>query len=247
MMSLSQFNRPLWWLSLPILFVLSAAISPKVNAQPITFQFEGELDYVEGPLASTFSKGERYTGLYSFDPTMLDNYGDTEFSGFARFDQSIKAMSFATNHYSTSATSGFIAHDFEDTLYYSVHFSPLSGIPLNGFIAEAMSLSWNLSSIDSAITPASKPNFDPNLPIYLIDPFETYFDAGGQVVFDPFRGLIGDPDQPLYDQNGSAVPTGQNGQFRLTFSHNGKFLSIAGHLLSIRVVPPQAALPGSLS
>lgn len=233
-------------LSVP-LAVLASISNAQAN---ITFQFEGELTHGDNPLSGTFSSGDKFAGTYTFDETSIDPSFDRD-TQFALFQNSISAMSFATENekYKVSATNGDISQDFQNGLGYSVAISPLSGNSINNFALDTMFLAWTVTSPGSGDggIPITDPGYDPNTPPWVGNPEDDsdYFDADGNLVYrgdvdSPDSGLVGNPDQPLFNEDGNPVPI--DGNFTLRFSDGQSFVDIQGDLSSVTVVPIPTAI-----
>ena len=225
-------------LSVP-LAVLVVSISNAYAS--VTFKFEGVLTHVDTQLSEAFSTGDKFTGTYTFDESSFDPYAED--FGFAHFENSISAMSFATNNYKASAANGDIYHDFEDEAYYFINISPLSGDSIDNYALNNMHLSWVADSgvapgNSTVTTPLAHPLFNPDLPAWVQDFNSDFFDADGNLVYDGMSGRtdleLPDPNQPLFYKDGSPVPT--NGFFSLDFSNGQLVAGMYGNLSSVTVV-----------
>ncbi len=225
-------------LTVPLAVLVVSMSSAQAN---VTFKFEGELTHVDNSLAGTFSTGDKFTGTYTFDETLShpENEQDS-----ASFEDSISAMSFATKNYKASATNGDIHHDFQGGNFYSVSFSPLSGSQIDNFALEGMFLSWTATNFIDPFVPIANPGYVPDFLPWFRDNNDgqiDYFDADGNLVFRGEGGeLIGNPDQPLFFDDGT--PVSPDGQFGLSFSDGQSFVSTQGDLSSVTVVPIPTAI-----
>jgi hypothetical protein len=233
--------KPLGFLAL---FVLSIS---NVQAVPITFQFEGKLTSVTAQLSGTFSTGDTFSGTYTFDSAAPVTATHT-FGAYEEFDNAVSSMSVSGNGYTAFASNGDITHDFEDENFYSVNFHPVSLLTTGNFLSTGMRVNWVttpgiITSPDiDAGGPMEYPRFDPNLPPWEIDSLSFYFDANGNVIYDPFQGVVGNPNQPLFTDTGAPAPTNGN-NFGLSFSVGGAPVgSISGDFTSVTVVPIPATV-----
>jgi hypothetical protein len=125
----------------------------------ITFQFEGELTHVDNPLSGKFSKGEKFTGTYTFSQTTPTS-SEPPVSVFL---DTISEMSFISEDYTASATNGNIIYDIEDEPYYEANAigSSISASPIGDNTLQRLSLGW---APDNLFFPQETPPVDPQFP-----------------------------------------------------------------------------------
>ena len=232
---------------------------PAVRADIITFQFEGELTEVDSSLQEIFSTGEGFTGSYTFDTASASFYFyDVPFGEFSNV---ISAMSFSSGTYNiTTPANGIIRQDFIDEWDYRVDLQAISDFPVNGFVPDAMGLSWTASYIGGAFSfdselfgPMTRPAFDPELPAYLQCYECNFYDADGNLVYglnDDHEYIfdIDDPIQPLFLDSNGDDPVSSNGGFGFSVLDNeGLSLSIFGKLTSVTVASniPSISIPSN--
>ena len=148
---------------------------PAVQADIVTFQFEGELTDVETLLEEGFTVGDSFTGTYSFESDSSEVAGE-EVGGVFLYPNAIFEMSFSSGAFTASATTGDIHEDFEvaadfpngSLFFHMAFFDPILGLPEGDFVADWMSLSWDYwTSVPGAsdLSPNSylltNPGFDP--------------------------------------------------------------------------------------
>ena len=166
-----SFFRYLRTNSLPLVGFLAVFISiSNVQANMVPFQFEGELTEVDKPLLGTFSTGDKFTGSYTFDSTIVGTLeGNT-----VVHENAISAMSFTTGTYTASATNGFIEYfdalgneglDIGNGIFVSSSPSLILGDPVEGNEPTGIIFVWLLSDSAAPLfqgdTPLVKPHFDP--------------------------------------------------------------------------------------
>ena len=213
-----------------------------VGAEPITFRYEGTLTSVDAPLQGTFSAGDSFSGTYTFesDSTFAPdspgvNDPSSQFVTY-EFNNAVSAMSFNSGNYKASATNGDIFQDFDGgdgTSRVGASFDPVSGSPVGDFVLNGMDLGWVLGAFQDLSEILIQPRFDPNLPPFVTDPFASYFDADGNLVYSSMDGLVGNPDQPLFFGDGTpALP--DNGSFAFSFlDAEGNLSLVIGKLNSV--------------
>lgn len=132
------------------LFFVSA-----VRAEMLTYQFEGEISYVDRALEGGFSVGDSFMGTYTIDsdsPLRIWSYIATEpyyedyYVGYR--DNAVSSMSFSSGAVTASASSGEIRIDYTEDFRYEQTVFPIemvSAFPGNSSFI--LSQIW----IDSAI------------------------------------------------------------------------------------------------
>ncbi len=233
--------------------------APAIQADIITFQYEGELTSVDAPLEGTFSVGDSYSGTYTFDSDTPVN------DSFAYFEypNAIIDMSFNSGNFMASANSGDMSENYFDreTSLFSTDFKSISSSSIAGLDLNTMFLSWNApywNAIDgypSIID--SNPSFNPYSPTpwdtlikkaihNLNDPAVldlNYFDVNGNLVYSYETGVIGNPNQLLFRSNGTPVSNG--GLFLRFINTQGQNSRVFGTLNSITRVSniPSISIP----
>lgn len=221
-------------------FVLSMATAWAV---PITFEMGGEITRVDSPLANTFYVGKKFTLTYTFD-SQTPNDG---IYAYFLYQNAISKLTLTSGDYSVFANNGTIELDLWDGASYSAK----STENLNGptiaeqFTPQALYFGWdgfgprhNLIPEIDAGGPPERPGFSPDIsPATCFDC--TYYDADGNVVYDPVNGNPNPLEPPLFYGNGTLVPvTENNGVVRLQFINAaGQTHSIVGRFIFGRVVP----------
>ena len=220
-------------------FFISVSI---VRADIVTFQFEGELTDVDSLLEGNFSVGDSFAGTYTFESNTPDPEGDD--IGFFTYPDAILDMSLSSVAFTVSASSGNLVYDFQDEPEVIVSFNEDFAYSLDDFVPASMSVDWTFSNFglpqgfnyNLINGPVIYPGFDPDLPPFeILDDIE-YYDANGNLIYDPSVGLVGNPDQPLFFNNGTPV-TFRNGRFTFGFLDDGDQQSfLNGQLDSVTVV-----------
>ena len=208
---LFAIKRTRFLMKLMLLTVILVSI-PAIQADIITFQYEGEITSVDTGLEGVFSIGDSFEGTYTFE-------SDTDALGggipFFYYDKAISATSFRSDTFTASGNSGAFVFD-KDHGFYTAYLDFGSVAPEGDFTPLSLSLGWFLlkGSVPNVETRFSKtgmileqPSFDPNMtPIYVTESMATFLDADGNVVYDGYdgsgKGLIEDPHQPLFFTSG---------------------------------------------
>ena len=236
-------KRTCFLMKLLLLTVILVSI-PAIQADIITFQYEGEITSVDTGLEGVFSIGDSFEGTYTFESETdsLDN-SLVFFHGNA-----ISATSLKSDTFTTLGNSGGLDYD-EDFGFYTAYLDFESVIPGGNFRPFSLSLGWRLASgvnniplgesgFSNAGTILVHPSFDPNMtPIYVTDSMETFFDVDGNVVYDGSgEGLVDDPHQPLF-YSGGIIPAGGPGWWDAGFlDAQGQSSYVKGKLISVTVV-----------
>lgn len=210
--------------------------NPAFN-QTITHYYDGTFTEVDAPLKEVFKPGGKFWGSYRFDPDAPVTY--EQFSiGVVSFGNAIKAMSFSSKAYKASASHGSIGYEYEDNDLKQTGFSPVWAAPVGTYQLSSVSFEWVQSGGEIFLEKLSEePLFDPALPPYLVDSYQNYYDADGQLVYDTETGLVGDPNQPLFTELGKRAA---NGQFSLVFYNvNGERAVARGFLNSVSKTKPR--------
>ncbi len=231
--------RTCFLMQLVLLTVFFVSVS-FVRADIVTFQFTGELTGVDTPLEGEFSVGDTYSGTYTFESNTPDPEAD---NGFFSYPDAILDMSLSSGAFTASASGGNLYYDFEDVNDITASFHQDLASSLDAFVPAKMWVGWTYSKFgipqgfNHNLTngPFIYPGFDPDLPPFEVDPESKYFDANGNLVYDPTLGLVGNPDQPLFKINGS--PAIRNGWFSFVFFDDGdQRSSIRGNLNSVTLI-----------
>jgi hypothetical protein len=242
---LFAIKRTRFLMKLMLLTVILVSI-PAIQADIITFQYEGEITSVDTGLEGVFSIGDSFEGTYTFE-------SDTDsFSGRAPvffFENAISATSFTSDTFTASGNSG--AFDFdEDHGFYTAYLGFGSVAPVGDFTPLSLSLGWVLSkvgvpNVETGFSKAGmileQPSFDPNrTPIYVTESMATFLDADGNIVYDGSgKGLIEDPHQPLFftSRGGGGAPAAGPGWWNANFlDAQGQSSRVKGKLNSVTVV-----------
>jgi hypothetical protein len=101
---------------LPIFFVSA----PAIQADIITFRYEGELTHVDAPLEETFSVGNSFSGTYTFDSDTPPVDG----LAYVEYPNAIIDMSFNSGNFMASADNGSMSEDYFDAVssFFTIDF-----------------------------------------------------------------------------------------------------------------------------
>jgi len=137
----TRFLMQLVWLA--VFFVSVSA----VQADLITFQFEGELTSVDTPLEGQFSVGDSFGGTYTFESnpeTVISDYYEGDYDDYFHtdlFPNAIKALDFNSGSYVAVAESGDINNYSDDDISSSdAEFNSVDGSSVGGYIPQNMEL-----------------------------------------------------------------------------------------------------------
>ena len=178
--------------SLALVGILAVFLSiTNVQANMVTFQFEGELTQVDSPLSGTFSTGDKFNGTYTFDSTSVGTIG----VGDKFYENAVSEMTFTTGTYTASAKNGLIDYfdaidpdafeidtplDIGEGIFVNSASSLISGASVNGKDPTRISLNWLLSDgVPSFLTsdhPFVDPYFDPDQQPEAFARFDLLFD-----------------------------------------------------------------------
>ena len=239
--------RTCFLMQLVLLTVFFVSVSV-VRANIVTFQFEGELTTVTTPLEGEFSVGDSFVGTYTFESnTPVDPGADPDIYSFYYLD-AVLDISLNIGTFTASASSGKISYDFEDDSGFFVYSNQVVASSLDNFVPYGMGVGWGFSNFgipqgffadqrfsDRLLNgPLIYPGFDPDLPPIEFASEIPFYDANGNLVYDPYSGFVGNLDQPLFDRNGSRI---RNGWFSFSFLGDGDQRPfIFGILNSVTVV-----------
>ncbi len=238
--------RTCFLMQLVFLTVFFVSVSV-VRADIVTFQFEGELTRVDTPLEEEFSVGDSFVGTYTFE----SNTPYPDDTGYFFYRDAILDMSLSSGAFTASASGGNIYYDFhneEDAT--GVNFNQDLASSLDDFVPALMSVDWKFSNFgfpqgvignipffdNLSNGPLIYPGFDPNLPPFETSPAVEYYDTNGNLIYGPSVGLVGNPDQPLFLDDGTPVTVG-NGWFSFSFLDDGDQRPlIHGNLNSVTMI-----------
>jgi len=237
---------------LPVFFVSA----PVIQADIITFRYEGELIHVDAPLEETFSVGNSFSGTYTFDsdtPPVDDGLA------YVEYPNAIIDMSFNSGNFMASADNGSMSEDYFDAVssFFTIDFESPSSTSIAGLNPHSIFMRWD-ATYDYTSIIDSDPSFNPYSPTpwdslieYAIngggaDPDEldlNYFDVNGNLVYSYETGVIGNPNQALFRSDGTPV---SSGFFYLSFkTAQDSYLRTSGILNSITLVSniPSTSIP----